>query len=257
MRAGKVGNRGKRKLDDYLGVLSNDVKQLWRAMDCPLSLYARGSAVALEASSEIEPWDIDLVLLTEFKMAKSKSVAWEWCQRTSRLYQQLPSLDLSVLALNGDPRRLFWYKHLLSHSGRLIKGEDFFRNLQLLVQPPQRSEIVLLCLEDLDRRLQPCSFSSKVPSKCNDRTRALAKAVLRLGGVINFSSGGELLRHPSVCARKLEVLAGASDPIKADIETLLEALSGSSDFLQVAAAGHRVTLFAVQRLKQSASSWQM
>ncbi len=169
---------------------------MWRAYEQPKALYARGSATLPMGSLVHHPWDMDFVLF----VAKDEDLATRIASLTmTKMRSGLPNLpppDITVVRDDCTAPETLYMLLLISLDGVLLRGENrrfpitYFVKHQYTIWQ-YALKICKLRLISFDRCSDPREQQKRAPH--------LAKALLRLGGLLELQDGG-FTRNPKECA---------------------------------------------------------
>jgi hypothetical protein len=156
----------------------------------PIALYLRGSMARSNAPG-IQPWDIDLVLVT-------RQAVPENAIRSTREGVSGLELDLKYITVRDliSAERELAVRLLLRSEGVLLRGRDIVCELPAVKASPQMAAAIA------SRQVTACLVNDSILEHASDDTmmvRRCAKAALRLATPLIMLELGRLERDPVVC----------------------------------------------------------
>lgn len=147
-----------------------------------LSLYLRGSFIS---ECNARPLDIDFVLLVENEDKYDDDFRHDFVNFVSENFPEYPHADISVYSNNlANPKSLYG-RLLISNSSLLILGKDSRINLHRIYI--EKNRLFNYYINHCNERI--VDFSNCSLCEAEKRAPHLAKAVLRLGGLLLMTRG--------------------------------------------------------------------
>lgn len=180
----------------YGAEMTEDVERvtesIWQeaAAFSPVALYLRGSAARSNAPG-IQPWDIDLVLVTRQAVPEST-------KRSTREGVSGLELDLKYITVRDliNAGRELPVRLLLRSEGVLLRGRDIVCELPTVKTSPQMAAAIA------SRQADACRVNDSILEHASGNAmmvRRCAKAALRLATPLIMLELGRLERDPVVC----------------------------------------------------------
>lgn len=190
-----VKNEAEKQVPALPSSVSQLLDDIWHISQLPKTLYLRGSFA--EQNPPYEPWDIDIVLLTN----SNPQVEYEEVIRFLQ-YQgyNLSKIDLRILT-EEDLENMGIFK-LLVHQATFIFGQDVRSDWTVDYSKSNAHVLLTAQLENLTNKLFAIQQEEDTTPP-QARLMSLVKAVLRLGGLYELDKRQYLEREPMVCANIL------------------------------------------------------
>lgn len=220
-------------LDIMLPIIREHLAMLWRSCESPTSLYARGSAVTPISKLDHRPWDIDFLLFLPKTDPSVSRVVSEVIRIIELEELTIPSVDIRIVVDKYPCPSTLLAMLLIANDGQRIFGSELARPVSHF-SAYGRSICLYAARENAVRlgKFERCFCISER----QQRSPHLAKAVLRMGGLLNICEG-RFTRSPNECAL---LISKACPRIERSVSLLLEAVGGNCDSAELIMASHSV-----------------